>query len=449
MAGTGANADTDTIAAIATAPGRGAIGLLRLSGPAALTIAQSIAGRLPQPRVAALRDFRDRSGEKLDRGIVIVFEAPRSYTGEHLVELQAHGGPVLLQCLLQTAVEAGARIAKPGEFSERAFLNGRLDLAQAEAVADLIDAASRNAVVAANRSLDGELSRRVEALADDLMGLRAWIEGALDFSDEDVDWLANADLLHRAADWLERLAALERAAHQGRRLREGIVVAIVGEPNVGKSTLLNQLAGVDAAIVSDIPGTTRDVLREHITIAGIPITVVDTAGLRETSDRIEQEGIRRARIAIDKAELVLYVTDNQDDPIELSAFAEKPVIVIRNKTDLAGKEPERTSAEHEVIRLSAATGEGVELLRAAIVEFAGMGGTESEAGFTARARHLTALGAARQHAEIAIAGLVQQHAAETIAEELRLAHDAIGEITGKTHSEDLLGRIFASFCIGK
>ncbi len=449
-------ATADTIAAIATAPGRGAIGLLRISGPIALEVATSIAGSLPPPRQAGLRTFRDRNGEAIDQGLVLVFPAPRSYTGEHLVELQGHGGVVLLQLLLEAAIAAGARMARPGEFSERAFLNGRLDLAQAEAVGDLIDAASRQAVVAAQRSLEGAFSERVTALADELMGLRAWVEGALDFSDEDVDWLADDGLRTRLSNWSDALDALIAQVGQGRRLREGLVVAIVGQPNVGKSTLLNRLAGVDAAIVSDQPGTTRDSLREHLVLDGMPITIVDTAGLRETDDRIEQEGIRRSWSAVDKAELVLYLVDDRHDdhPQDLALLArlpaERPRIVVRNKCDLANRSAQRLDAASTEIRLSAATGEGIDLLTTAIREFAGLGVADQQSSsFTARTRHVLALADTRRHLDVAMRALAANSAAELIAEELRLAHAALGEITGQVTSEDLLGRIFASFCIGK
>ncbi len=447
----------DTIAAIATAPGRGAIGLVRISGPAAPAIATAIAGRLPPVRQAALRGFRDRDGHILDRGLVLVFEAPNSYTGEHLIELQAHGGSVLLQLLLEAVVAAGARIARPGEFSERAFLNGRLDLAQAEAVSDLIDASSRQAVIAAQRSLDGVFSQRVGALADELMALRAWVEGALDFSDEDVNWLADGQLLDRLGAWFDALDALQRQAGQGRRLRDGLVVAIVGQPNVGKSTLLNRLAGVDAAIVSDQPGTTRDVLREHLIIDGLPITVVDTAGLRDTDDRIEQEGIRRAWAAVDKAELLLFLSDDRvdaEDGLDAELIArlpsDRPRLHVRNKADLSGGSIGETQTP-DTLRISAATGAGIELLRQRILQFAGLGAptADSQSVFIARSRHLTALAQTRAHVEQALQCLAQGTGAETMAEELRLAQQALGEITGAVTADEVLGRIFSSFCIGK
>jgi len=449
---------TDTIAAIATAPGRGAIGLLRLSGPQARAVAQTLCGTLPPPRQAGLRAFRDDSGNVLDRGLVLSFVAPNSYTGEDLVELQAHGGPVLLDLLLQAACSAGARVARPGEFSERAFVNGKLDLAQAEAVADLIDAASREAVTAAQRSLDGEFSRQVQALAEELMQLRAWVEGALDFSDEDIDWLGDAQLHRRMGGWREALALLQRQTTQGRRLRDGMVVAIAGRPNVGKSTLLNRLAGTDAAIVSDQPGTTRDLLREHLVLAGLPLTVIDTAGLRETGDAIEREGIRRAWAAVDKAEAILYVVDDGDAHIDDdAALLERignsaPRLLIRNKCDLSGRPPARRATERGVeLSLSAASGAGLELLIAELRSLAGWSaaGTDTQTTFTARTRHVLALDAAARHAECAEQGLAQRAAAEIIAEELRLAQLQLGEITGEVTTEDLLGTIFAGFCIGK
>lgn len=449
---------TDTIAAIATAPGRGAIGLLRLSGPQSRPIAEALCGTLPPPRQAGLRAFRDRSGAVLDRGLVLNFVAPHSYTGEDLVELQAHGGPVLLDLLLQAACSAGARVARPGEFSERAFVNGRLDLAQAEAVADLIDASSREAVTAAQRSLEGEFSRQVQALADELMQIRAWIEGALDFSDEDIDWLADAQLHRRLCTWRDALATLQQQARQGRRLRDGLVVAIAGQPNVGKSSLLNRLAGVDAAIVSEQPGTTRDVLREHLVIDGLPLTVIDTAGLRDTDDAVEREGIRRAWSVLEKAEAILFVVDDRDADIAADQRLldrvprQVPRLLIRNKCDLSGAAPQRCDTERGVqLRISAASGAGFDLLRTELRKLAGWTGTSTDthSTFTARTRHVVALDACSRHAQLAHRGLETGQSAETIAEELRLAQQQLGEITGVVTSEDLLGTIFASFCIGK
>lgn len=449
-------ATADTIVAIATAPGRGAVGIVRLSGPRAIDMVRAICrAELPASRVAALRSFHDERGQQLDRGLTLIFPAPNSYTGEDVVELQAHGGPVVLDLILRAACGQGARLAHPGEFSERAFLNDRLDLVQAEAVADLIDASSRAAVLSANRSLEGEFSRRVNSLAESLLDLRVFVEGALDFSDEDIDWLSDASLSTKLREAREQLAELLNAAAQGRRLREGMIIAIAGRPNVGKSTLLNRLAGTEAAIVSELPGTTRDLLREHLLIDDLAVTVVDTAGLRETGDVIEREGIRRTWLALEQAELALYLTDDRegltaDDRGALSKLPEhaRPLIVF-NKCDLSGRSP--TAGEQDgraFVRLSAATGDGLDLLRGSILEAAGLG-AQTEGLFSARRRHLDALGRTRAHLETAAERLAARSAAELAAEELRRAHQALGEITGQTSSEDLLGAVFARFCIGK
>lgn len=445
---------TDTIAAIATAAGRGAVGIVRLSGPQAFAIASQLAGSLPPPRQAALRALRDAQGEVLDQGLVLCFSGPRSFTGEDVVELQGHGGPVLLAELLRAAVVAGARIAQPGEFSERAYLNGRLDLAQAEAIADLIDAASGQAVRAAQKTLEGAFSRRVHALADQLTELRVFVEGALDFSDEDIDWLANARLAERLASAEALLAETRQQAGQGRRLREGMTVAIVGQPNVGKSTLLNALAGYEAAIVSEQAGTTRDTLREHLLLDGLPLTIVDTAGLRDTEDAIEREGIRRAWQALEKAELALFLVDDRAGVTEadralLARLPALPRLLLRNKCDLAGHGPAlHSGSEGQELRLSAKAGLGLDLLVQALKAQAGL----SEVGeglFLARARHLDALDQAASHLAQARQRLTEAAHAELAAEELRLAQMALGRITGEQSSDALLGEIFRRFCIGK
>ncbi len=445
----------DTIAAIATAPGRGAVGILRLSGPQAFVIAEKLCGPLPAVRSAALRSFRDAQGERCDRGLVLCFESPASYTGESVVEMQGHGGPAVLELLLGAACAHGARIARPGEFSERAFLNGRLDLAQAEAVADLIDAAGRAGVLAANRSLEGEFSKRVHALAARLLELRVFVEGALDFSDEDIDWLSDAQLSDGLAVTDEELALLLGQAAQGQRLRDGMVVAIAGRPNVGKSTLLNGLARAEVAIVSQIPGTTRDVLREHLVLDGMPLTVVDTAGLRETKDPIEAEGIRRAWQAFERAEVALFVADDavgltQED---LDLLARLPAhatsLLVFNKCDLSGAQAGSFRHEgREALRVCAATGDGLDELRKAIRSLAGLD-ERLEGTFTARARHLDALRLTQGHLRAARGHLVAGGTAELAAEELRLAHEALGAITGRITTEDLLGAVFSRFCIGK
>lgn len=445
---------TDTIAAIATPVGRGAVGILRLSGPQAFDIATKICGALPLPRQSSLRAFLDVNGEPIDRGLVLCFAAPHSFTGENVVELQGHGGPVLMQLLLQTACASGARVARPGEFSERAFLNDRLDLAQAEAIADLIDASSAQAVRAARRSLDGEFSARVEALVAELIQLRVFVEGALDFSDEDVNWLADEGLHSRVIILLEHLRTLLTQAAQGRRLREGIVVTLTGQPNVGKSTLLNRLAGTDAAIVTDIAGTTRDVLRENIVLDGMPLTVVDTAGLRDSDDPVEREGIRRAWQALEQAEIALYLVDHAGiTPADTALLAKIPahlrVVVIHNKADVRGETPCRREVDCRVeIALSAATGAGVTLLVEEIRHIAGLD-DGAENLFSARTRHLDALRRTLECAETAQRHLQQGASAELSAEELRLAQSALSEIIGALSSDDLLGHIFSQFCIGK
>lgn len=446
---------TDTIVAIASAPGRSAVGVLRLSGPKALPIAERLAGPLPPPRSAALRCFRDAEGEPLDQGLVLVFPGPGSFTGEDVVELQGHGAPVVLDQLLRAAGRLGARLARPGEFSERAFLNGKLDLAQAEAVADLVAAGSAQAARAALRSLEGVFSTRVQALVEDVLQARVFVEGALDFSDEAIDWLSDAALAERLNRLDADLATLLAEAERGRRLQQGLTVVLTGAPNVGKSTLLNRLAGTEAAIVTDIPGTTRDLLREHLVLDGLPLTVIDTAGLREASDRVEQEGIRRAWRALESADLALFLVDDRlgltpEDQALLDRLpADLPRWVLANKADLTGRAPGWCEGtEPPCLALSAATGEGVEALIRALHRFAGHV-PDGLPAFSARSRHLEALRRAQEHLAAARQRLVEGAFAELAAEELRLAQEALGEITGRVHTEALLGRIFAGFCIGK
>ena len=448
-------ASVDTLAAIATAAGRGAVGILRLSGPESFDIATRLCGSLPEVRHAAVRTFRDADGTPCDRGLVLCFEKGASYTGERMVELHAHGSPALLDLLLRAACAHGARIARPGEFTERAFLAGRLDLAQAEAVADVIDAGSRAAVIAAHRSLEGEFSRHVQGLATRLLELRVFVEGALDFSDEDIDWLSDDQLARGLDDAEAQLLRVLAQARQGRRLRDGMVVAIAGRPNVGKSTLLNVLSGTDAAIVSATPGTTRDLLREHLDLDGLPLTLVDTAGLRTTDDAIENEGIRRAWQALERAELALFVVDDStgltgEDRALLTRLPEGVErLVVFNKCDLSGAAAGPTDFEgRTALRLCARGGEGLDALRAAIRARAGFD-AGVEGTFTARARHLEALRQAQEHLVEARAALAMGGAAEIAAEELRLAHQALGQITGEVTTEDLLGAVFSRFCIGK
>jgi tRNA modification GTPase len=450
---------TETIAAVATAPGRGAVGVVRLSGPQALAIATQLAGALPPPRHAALRTFRDAQGAPLDQGLLLAFPQPDSYTGEDVVELQGHGGPVVLDLLVRAACALGARPARPGEFSERAFLNGRLDLAQAEAVADLISAATAEAARAAQRSLQGEFSARVRALVDELIGLRIFVEGALDFSDEDVDWLADDALHARIAALLAGLRGLVDAAAQGRRLREGLTVALAGQPNVGKSTLLNRLAGTEAAIVTEIPGTTRDLLRENVNVDGLPLTVVDTAGLRDSDDPVERIGIERAWQALAAAELVLFLVDDragitaQDRALLERLPPGAEVVIVHNKCDLAERAPALVGAAHSrdasvELRLCARSGAGLDLLKREIRRVAGLSAS-GESLFSARTRHVDALQRGLACVQDAELRLRERAAPELAAEDLRLAQRALSEITGAFSTEDLLGRIFGQFCIGK
>ena len=447
------SSDTDTIAAIATAAGRGGIGIVRLSGPDAAKFAAALLGRCPAPRVATYSKFLGDAGEVIDEGLALWFPAPHSFTGQDVLELQGHGGPVVLEMLLARVVELGARRAGPGEFTQRAYLNDKLDLAQAEAVADLIDAGSRAAARAAVRSLQGEFSRHVHELDAALVDLRVWVEAALDFPEEEIDFLADRELRTRMTSVRARFDAIEAAAIQGRVLRDGMTVVIAGRPNAGKSSLLNALAGHDAAIVTPIAGTTRDILRERIDIDGMPLHVLDTAGLRdETADEVEAEGMRRARLEMARADRVLFVIDAAADPRGRSYEAERarlpadvPVTLLFNKADLAASDP---LPLRDGLRISAKTGEGLVALRTHLKECMRFTtpGTDT---ISARARHLEALRTARTHVEHAYRNLVDTRAGELVAEDLQCAHRAIGEITGEFSAEDLLGRIFSSFCIGK
>ena len=438
----------ETIAAIATAAGAAGVGIVRLSGAGCRAIAATLLGKAPLPRHAHYLRFRDGDGELIDDGLLLYFPAPHSYTGEDVLELQGHGSPLLLQALLARCLALGARPARPGEFTERAFLEGRLDLAQAEAVADLVAAGSEAALRAARRSLEGEFSRRVHAVVEGLTGLRVWIEAALDFPEEEVDFLAAPELQRRLHDVSLALDRLRADAGRGKRLVDGLHVVIAGAPNAGKSSLLNALAGEDRAIVTEIAGTTRDLLREQVRIDGIALTLVDTAGLREAPDRVEQEGIRRARDELGRADLVLAVLDDQAPPPALPLPAGVPVLWLHNKADLSGTPvhaERRADGEH--LWLSARTGAGLDTLRARLREAAGQG-EGSEGAFSARARHLEALARGARHLAAAAAQL-HQGAGELAAEELRQAQDALGEITGRVDADALLGRIFADFCIGK
>ncbi len=452
----------DTIAAIATAAGRGGVGIVRVSGPLARHIGENILGReLPPPRQATLLAFRDAGGSTLDEGLTLWFPAPHSYTGEDVLELQGHGGPVVLEMLLARIVELGARRAKPGEFTERSYLNDKLDLAQAEAVADLIDAGSVAAARAAVRSLQGEFSRQVHGLVEALIELRMWIEAAIDFPEEEIDFLADTALVARLDALQQRFSDVTRSVQQGRLLRDGMTVVIAGRPNAGKSSVLNALAGYEAAIVTPVAGTTRDVLREHIAIDGMPLHILDTAGLRSTADVVEAEGIRRARAEIAKADRVLFIIDATVDPHAEAWVSEQgqwpenlPVTLVFNKIDALSTEQtdallsKPTSGVQQILALSAKQGLGLDRLREHLKACVGYEVADSGT-ISARSRHLDALQRAKRHADSAVQRLKRDRAGELVAEELRLAQNALGEITGEFEADDLLGRIFSSFCIGK
>lgn len=432
------------------------MGVVRVSGPKAPEIAATVLGDLPQPRQALLRPFRDAAGNPIDIGIALFFPGPHSYTGEHVLELQGHGGPVVIERLVERCLMLGARRARPGEFTERAFLNDKIDLAQAEAVADLIDAGSRDAARAAMRSLQGEFSNMVQGLTDALIDLRTYVEAAIDFPEEEIDFLADAELVERLTTVRGHFDAVAAAAGQGRLLRDGITVVLAGRPNSGKSSLLNRLAGYDAAIVTAIPGTTRDVVRERIDIDGLPLHVLDTAGLRDSDDAVEREGVRRAAAEMSRADRVLFVIDAAVDP-NARAFDEEyarlpadvPVTLVFNKIDLSPGLPlDETISGPSRVHVSAATGQGLDTLRAHLKDCVSFQSAGS-GSISARRRHLEALARARQCVETAAQELQQRRAGELVAEELRAAQRALEEITGIFSADDLLGRIFGSFCIGK
>jgi tRNA modification GTPase len=449
--------NVDTICAVATPPGVGGIGVVRLSGPSSASIAEKMCGELPPPRQAKLVKFRDRRSEVIDQGLLLYFAAPHSFTGEDVVELQAHGGTQVMNMLMRRALELGARAARPGEFSERAFLNDKLDLAQAEAIVDLVESGTEAAARAAQRSLSGEFSRRVATLQEQLTALRVQVEAAIDFPDEEIDFLANGAVLALLETNIDAVQELLAATRQGQILRDGIWMAIIGRPNAGKSSLLNALSGQDRAIVTEIPGTTRDLLRESIAIDGIPVHLVDTAGIRDTHDPIEAEGVRRAREALLTADLVLLVVDQLGDIAEqLTLLKELPdherVIVVFNKEDLQLADWDEAELRGRVlapsVSISAKTGMGLQRLRKQIRSQ--VGATEQADGlFSARQRHVDALRRATAHLSQGKQNLRETAALEILAEELRLAQRALSEITGDVLPDDLLGSIFASFCIGK
>lgn len=442
----------DIIAAIGTASGRGGIGVVRVSGAGLLDMAEALAAKRPEPRRAAIADFLDAQGRAIDRGILLYFPAPHSFTGEDVLELQGHGGPVVMQMLLARCLELGARHAEPGEFSRRAFLNDKMDLAQAEAVADLIDASTTAAARSALRSLSGEFSRRVRDLVARLTELRMLIEATLDFPEEEIDVLKDTDAAARLSAICEDLGSLRARAREGSLLRSGLHVVLTGLPNVGKSSLLNQLAGEERAIVTDVPGTTRDAVRETIQLEGIPLHIVDTAGLRETEDAVEKIGIARAWSEIERADVVLQLVDARtgitpaDRAIAVRLPKEVERLVIENKCDLAGQPAIRREVAGRVhLCLSAKSGEGLGLLRDELLRVAGWGG-HAEDAILARERHLEALALAAERSALAVRRLGQL---ELCAEELRLAQEALSRITGEFSADDLLGEIFSRFCIGK
>jgi tRNA modification GTPase len=442
----------DTIAAIASALGRGAVGVIRISGAQVPRIAQEMLGFLPTPRRARLADFMGANSSAIDRGLALYFPAPDSFTGEHVLELQGHGGALVLDLVLKRLVELGCRLARPGEFSERAFLNGKMDIAQAEAVADLIDAGTAAAARAALRSMQGEFSARIHDLQAQITALRSFSEAAIDFPDEALDFLSGAALTGRLETLFKSFESIGAAARQGALLREGLNVVIAGKPNAGKSSLLNRLVGDEVAIVTDQPGTTRDVLRQHVHLDGLPLNLVDTAGLRPATDVVEAEGVRRARAELAKADRVLYVLDAGtpgDGSEALAQLPPVPVTLIFNKIDLTGDVAriDESSSPPRVF-LSAKTGSGISELREHLKKTAGFVPGESGA-LSARRRHLDALDRARRCVAEAAQSLRAGRAFELFAEDLRLAQRALGEITGEFTSDDLLGEIFGSFCIGK
>ncbi|MFP6807845.1 MAG: tRNA uridine-5-carboxymethylaminomethyl(34) synthesis GTPase MnmE [Pseudomonadales bacterium] len=449
--------EKDTIVAQATPPGKGGIGVIRLSGSMVPELANALLGSLPSPRMATYRHFLDKNGTAIDQGIALYFKAPNSFTGEHVLELQGHGGSVVLGMVLERCVALGARLANPGEFSERAFLNDKIDLAQAEAIADLIDSASTAAARGALKSLQGEFSKQIKILNERVIKLRMYVEAAIDFPEEEIDFLAEDKVEIEINEILETFSEIAKQAHQGVMLREGVSLVIAGRPNAGKSSLMNILTGRDSSIVTSIAGTTRDIIDEHIHLDGLPLRLIDTAGIREAADEIEEEGLRRALNEIERADRLLLVVDCNE---EKGAIAEKieevrgeipseiPTTIILNKIDLNSAWQTEIPDGVEWLGVSAKTGEGMQYLREYLKEV--LGYTVPESGtFIARSRHVNALRRATSLVEAGRRCLIEDNAGELLAEELKICQRVLGEITGEFTSDDLLGRIFSSFCIGK
>ncbi|QSX33688.1 tRNA uridine-5-carboxymethylaminomethyl(34) synthesis GTPase MnmE [Shewanella avicenniae] len=451
---------TDTIVAQATAPGKGGVGIVRVSGALAAKVAQAVLGHVPKVRYADYCDFCSADGKVIDQGIALYFKGPNSFTGEDVLELQGHGGQVVMDMLIRTVLDVdGIRMARPGEFSEQAFLNDKLDLAQAEAIADLIDATSEQAAKSALMSLQGEFSNEVNQLVEQVTNLRLYVEAAIDFPDEEVDFLSDGKIANALYRIIDKLSEVQQSAQQGALIREGMKVVIAGRPNAGKSSLLNALAGKESAIVTEIAGTTRDVLREHIHIDGMPLHIIDTAGLRDTEDTVERIGIERAWAEIASADRVLFMVDGTDtnavDPKEIwPDFVDRlpanlGITVVRNKADLTGEMVESSDEQgYPVFRISAKTGAGVAQLKQHLKQLMGFN-SSTEGSFIARRRHLDALQTASEHLMLGKEQLEVFQAGELLAEELRMTQHALSEITGAFTSDDLLGRIFSSFCIGK
>jgi len=448
----------DIIAAIATPPGRGGVGIVRISGKNLASLAQTMLGGLPEPRKAQLSRFLDTEGQIIDQGIALYFPAPHSYTGEDVLELQGHGGPAIMNLLLSQCLACGARLADPGEFTLRAYLNNKIDLLQAESVSNLIQASTSEAARCAVRSLQGFFSNAINELVQSMTTLRMLIEATLDFPEEEIEGLYNTEIRARLDAINEQLARIMSSAVRGNLLQEGIKAVLVGEPNVGKSSLLNQLAEDDVAIVTEIPGTTRDSIQRTITIAGVPIHVIDTAGLRETTDIVEQKGIERTQVAVRSADILIHLIDGSNpvagdtSKATLTAFAiDKPHITVINKIDLLNAQPRMETSNHHIeIHLSARTGAGIEILREQILKTAGWQTNQTEEGlFMARQRHLESLHAAQQHINAARTYSESESSWELLAEELRIAQEALSAITGRFTADDLLGKIFSEFCIGK